>query len=821
MNKHVGLLVKVFIILKFFIFIVFVGGVIFLQTSWSKEKIKNFIVKKAEENGLDIEISNIEGILPLKWSLSNVTLRFNDGSIFKLDQLKIRIAIFSLIKNKFVISYFSAREGTYIFSSPKLDWNDLQNLDIKLPKINNLPFSLASRHVLVRKMNFINSATNTEHAASFRGDLSINQQMTKIYADIKISSVDVSKTFSRLFLNANKETNSVLSRLDLEFHSTQSLSAVVVTPFDVDFKIKSSLSGSWNSFKGLIENCPSEQEPIKVAFAISALDVKAPSLPILNDSWHSKSAFLLHCNKDIECRKLSIKSSVLDFNGSFFFSTSKGVERLVSDFKILDLSRLKTTYPINMEGSLQATTCYKDQKASGSITFQDLKIENQVIKNTKLNALASKKEDSWVCSVKGNLGIDSLEFDLKANMICNKEAVKVRDFLLKTGDATLNVQGLFLTENDKLELDSFLYMPNLRIFRSLLPRDSNLDGAIGGEFHITSELGSARDSIGNDVRGHLIFKNVRYFDKLISFASLDYQTDNIFTFASKKVDIEASNLLIKNLFISDLNVRTEQNGKTNPFSLSGHGIWKDKVNFFSEGSWSRKDDNWAIALNNLHGEILRKKFSNAHPFSIEIQPGLFSINSMLMNTGEGLLMLDTKISKENAKISCKAEHLPLDILTISHPGVFLEGTTSFDGMLDASKDKNKGYFNLTLEQIDVSQQGKEDNFQAKGTIQAHLDNDKMQLFAHIYGKEQQFVDATATIPMDIRLDPFFLCPSKKREVSAQITCEGALESIFDFINIGSQKTSGLLTSHLFLSRSAEVPSLQGDINIQNGSYENY
>jgi autotransporter translocation and assembly factor TamB len=584
---------------------------------------------------------------------------------------------------------------------------------------------------------------------------------------------------------------------------------VLSTPFDVKLKMKSSIAGSWQSFKAMIENDNPGLDPIKVAITLAATDIKAPQASFLEDSWYCKSALLVHPNKDIECKKLSLHSSFSHLESSFTYSSKNGIEKLITEVNIADLSKIQRLYPFALSGRLSTSVMYKDLKGTACVTLSDLVVANQSIHDAKFSAKASRHQDTWLYTVKGGLWVKDLDFRLNSSILSNAEGLRIKDLTVSTSDASLDVSGVVAWK--KMELDCFLHAPSLRIFRSLLPVESNLDGAIGGQLRMTDD----------DFRAHFVLKNGRYFDKFISSASIDYKTDSIFELGNKKIDISASNLLIKNIFISDINLRSEQNGTSSPFYICTNGMWKEKVRLHSIGSWNRQQKLWTISFDTIEGEVLRKKFSSANPFSLEIGPNVFTLNSMLMKTGEGQLMLDWKITDKTGKLSCKAEHLPLDILTISQPGVFLEGSTSFDGMLDLSDKISKGYVNLTIEQADISQQGIEKNFQAKGSLQAHLDNGQVQIFSHIYGKDQQFIDATASLPIDIQFNPFRLTLSDKRAISGELTCEGALESIFDFINIGSQKMKGLITSHLFLSRSLYAPSLQGEIDIQNGQYENY
>ena len=61
----------------------------------------------------------------------------------------------------------------------------------------------------------------------------------------------------------------------------------------------------------------------------------------------------------------------------------------------------------------------------------------------------------------------------------------------------------------------------------------------------------------------------------------------------------------------------------------------------------------------------------------------------------------------------------------------------------------------------------------------------------------------------------------EKPLAGEITAEGHLEEIFDFINIGSHRTTGNLSLHLLLSHTLSSPDLHGTFSLQKGSYENY
>ena len=109
----------------------------------------------------------------------------------------------------------------------------------------------------------------------------------------------------------------------------------------------------------------------------------------------------------------------------------------------------------------------------------------------------------------------------------------------------------------------------------------------------------------------------------------------------------------------------------------------------------------------------------------------------------------------------------------------------------------------------------------KGTLQAHVDNMRLQTHAHLLATGAQFIDFSATVPIHYNLYPFAILPDQKKPVSSELVIEGKLQDLFDFINLGINQAAGYVSARLLLSQTLENPSLVGDIEWKNGSYENY
>ncbi|NDD58719.1 MAG: hypothetical protein EBZ47_05645, partial [Chlamydiae bacterium] len=146
MNRWTRIFIKI-IIATVSISILLIGSIFFfLQTAWSKDKIRYWVMQKAKQQGLPIYITKIEGIAPFKWFIESVILIFEDRSELHLENIRLRIDLLDLLKNKLTISYLSIAEAIYQYAHPKIDWSDLEKVKLKLPTLTSLPFSLSTRH---------------------------------------------------------------------------------------------------------------------------------------------------------------------------------------------------------------------------------------------------------------------------------------------------------------------------------------------------------------------------------------------------------------------------------------------------------------------------------------------------------------------------------------------------------------------------------------------------------------------------------------------------------------------------------------------------
>lgn len=791
-----------------------------LQTDWCKNKLSVFLTEKAKEQGITLKLGKIHGVPPFKWTVDEIRIEDNRSSL-QLKNAKLRIALLPLLQKKLTISYLSVEEGSYFFSGPSFTWKNMQQAPLAVPKIKSLPFSFASRHIRIRTLHLNNLVSHETVSVCIQGKAKVSEEINEILLYLEITGKDSSPILTKVYIDGNAKKNFLEARIDLKLPSTKLIDPLLSLPVDGAFDIKSSIKGPWSTWQSLLYREKSPGAPLHVGITGVAARLHVPSFELLDSSWKMQGAALLYPDLAIDCKKLSIKSSFLELASKFTLDKEHNLTKISSVFVLSDISRFSSLSPFALEGDVKGKIKWDKSTAYGSITSSNLKIDSIQYSDANVTLSAKEARNTWNGCFTGDLTSNLFDAKFTGEFIKQNNLISLSNVYLAALGASIDGDMQYDFHKDFATGDLFISAPSLRSLRPLLAEESNLDGSLGGEIHFATPLKKERADTLEDVRAHILMRNVRYFDKLISQAVLDMKIHNVLTKPEGMLSIECENLIYKDMYFSKVDLKLAQNGSRHPFEIYLSGTWKEDMYLRSTGYFQKNGPKWDVEVDTLTGELLRKPFSLQAPFSLNGNTNYLSIDNLFLNIADGTLYIDGKLDGEKTKVSTKAEHLPLDVLTITKPGVHLYGSTSFDGLLETNPDKHTGYFNLVLEQADLMQQGKEDPVKAKGTLQAHLEHNKVQIFSHIYATDQQFLDFSATLPLKYTSAPLSLALDKKAPVSAQMTAEGELEAIFDFINIGSHKAKGLITCHLFLSKTLEDPSLKGQIDLQKGGYENY
>lgn len=260
----------------------------------------------------------------------------------------------------------------------------------------------------------------------------------------------------------------------------------------------------------------------------------------------------------------------------------------------------------------------------------------------------------------------------------------------------------------------------------------------------------------------------------------------------------------------------------------------------SKGAWKTNEKEHCLTLTELKGTLpLSTPCQENDPYNFFLQqPCTFcygadhlSLENLKLKIGKGLFMTDFYASDEFSKGRVSAAHIPLTLLSLIAPSVSCSGTTSFEGKISSIKENTKknssGFLQLTLEEASFMQPGRDGPLDTKGTCTLHLDQNHLQIHTFLRAPaksrsiSEQFLEGIATLPVEVSLYPLSFHLIDKAAWQANLTLEGKLEELFDFLDLKFQRITGIVASKLLLSGSLEEPHLVGSLSLEEGSYENF
>lgn len=758
-------------------FLVCVVGVLgILQTSWAKEKLTQFIYETAKKGGFVLSVGKIEGGPPFKWTLHDVHLQLSETDSLDMKTVYLRIAILPLFRKELSISYFLADEAHYRFQ--KSEGTSLASI----------PWNFSIKALKIEKLLVEDLSTKKPVLYALQGKARFKKNGRAFFVEAKANSSDLT---AEILLEGSKRTEHIATEFKIDARSKDAFAPFFLLPDNTTFNLETRIQGPRKSWKGLFLG-EYRTEPLTGEIT-AQFDI--PRF----EKGKIESSFQLYGDRSFDISSLSFKSELICLKGEGKFDSTYFPASFKGSYLLPHLSYLVP----QLSGIASGEATY-DGKVAG-LTFESETIEAGpfVYADVKGAAAATLQNDRW----SGSAHLDADQTAASVDFTYLPSRLILKDLAMRGPEAQVRGDLDIDLEEEKVEGTLFAQANDLSLF---LP-DSKVAGKFGGQIQFQ----------GSEVRLSGLVKNFEFFDILSTELSLDCQLVDLFTDPKGKVSFEGRSTYISQFFFDTLAFSTswEENGW--PFSFEAKGKWKEPLEITATGSWDKQGTSFDLHIDTFWGTLLQKPFSLVKPFSIHSSDKALVITEGKIQLAEGYFMTSVDLSTTLSKVHVKAEHFPIDLFAVATTRFTLNGNSSLDISLEGSQDNLSGRINLLLENAEIYQSGKKNPIQSKGSLQANFDKGLMQIHTLLLASQEQFFELTGTVPIVYNLYPFQIGLEKSKPLAGELTMEGNLEEIFDFINIGSQRITGLFSCHLFLSKNLFSPSLQGNLELQNGSYENY
>lgn len=770
-----------------------------LQTKWAKMQIERKIASNLKDAGIDIQVEGLEGQLPFTWTAKHVDLYLGEETL-KLSEIKFRFAILPLLKGKIAINFLKVEEAEYDFLT-----NNLLNFDSAKAQLESffrdltIPFDIDLRYFRIARLQL----PDLEIGVS--GSARLYRKNPLFAFNLSLFSPDTNKTYLSASINGSEKSNFISASLKM-------YEIRLPTFFMNDFNAELELNGSWKSWNELVRGEELTHGPL-LGTLKGKMTPQDFQMHLLNRDWKFKAQFSLLSEKDISLENLLVMSDLIHLKGKAKLRDSYETSSLFLAFSTPDLSILQTSFPL--QGSSRGKISFEKGDFRLSFQTQDLSLDKFKAGTVQGLIDGTADKNTWVAQAEIHSSNAAIPFTSSFNLEFVPHAlVALNDFRLNASDSevlgNLNyhiAEGLYdgklLAKLDELEeLGSFT-------------QENRITGEVTAEISLSSEGGEQH------LQGALVGKAMRYHEILLDDLSVYAEFENLLESPQGKFNVLLEKVYTPGFYLNNLTFGTKSDETQWPFYFDAEGRIENPFECSAKGFWRKDISLFTLELTRFFGTLAETSFALKHPCELEWGADYLNLSPVDFRIGEGNLFSTFELSPVRSLGQWELKHFPLEILSCFKPRFALNGFISSSGYIDAAPDSIQGIFNAVLEEADILHFGKKEPFQAKGSMQMHLNQGTMQVHTTLNATDAQFLDFSGTFPIIHETYPFHICFDERRNTSAELLAEGKLQDLFDFVNMGTNHFTGLLSCHLFLSQTLSNPSLKGNLELQKGTYENY
>lgn len=810
-------LIRFFFIIILSLIVLFCVLFAFVQSKWAKEQIKEKIISYLKESGISVKINDLNGRLPFSWTIKETDLHFNNDDQLKLQDVKVRIAIVPLLKGRFAINYFTAENAEYFCSplSPRHVSFSLTDNKIWLQrkiKSIKMPCGIEIRHLKIARIKIIDCGNGSDVSFGIMGKAKIYPDFEEFLVDLTLFSTDHKKTYLEAYFNGNKRTDFIETHIKFNLDS---LSFLLARKFETKINAEFSLEGPWKTWKELLYDHPRTESPLCGEFRGFLSNVHFENADILDRDWKFKMQFSLLSGQRAYVQKLLLLSDLIHIKGKGILNSELEKSKAMVAFSLPNLSDLSSFSPLPIAGSAHGKALYQDETYKASFQTVDLQIDSVAIKTMCGLVKGSQEGNEW----EGETRLSSTDAQLPFESAFAFEyfpgnLISVSDFNLKISDAVMQGYLSYDIPNHLYDASFHSHADHLDPFAIFLK-----DEDLGGSF--TAECSLFPEEQKQNVKCSLVSKNLRFKNYFLEDFTFQAEIQDLFKIHAGQFHGSANKVYTPNFYLDHFDFSTQSDEVNWPFSINADGRIENPFHLSVQGFWQKESTLFTLELTNVTGDLAEIPFALQYPSGLEWGSHYLYLSPFDMRIGEGHFYSTFEFSPIRSLGHWNLSHFPLEILRCFQARFKWNGLISTNGFFDATSENIEGVLNTVLEETDILHFGKEQPFRAKGTFQAHLNHKILQIYTDLHATDKQFLDFTASLPIVYQLYPFCIAFDEAKNASAELIAEGKLQDLFDFVNLGTNHFTGLLSCRLYLFNTLASPALLGQLELQQGTYENY
>ncbi|MBM3198264.1 MAG: translocation/assembly module TamB [Chlamydiae bacterium] len=754
---------------------------VWTQTGTFQSFLTRYLTECAEQKQIKLEIEGLSCSSPLEWSLQQAHIQWEGGSSLNLREIKFRIALLPLLRGELSIRSLDIDKALFqgVFAQGSFS----------LPR---LPLAFYAKSFHIQHLVLQRPTSQELIDLCIEGKLRADPLLHEVQCDLLLS--EPSSASSLLLQGSSSKKKDLLqATLNLHLLHNSNLSSFLHLPWCASLDTTLRCHGSWTFW--------SAASPLTGDLTMELLELTIPSKPLWQAPWRFTTEITFFPGSQLDFHHFSLQTSILSCQGDVQL-TQQGTP--LSGHILFHIPDIQTLTSSLLSGPVEGQVDLTQEDFSLITSALDLKILEESFP-AKLQIHATKDKNLWSGSLHSTLEHQDLPCQGEALFAFGDHSLQVDQALIKIGSSSFSGEGTWTLFTPSWKGTLFVQVPDLKPFRIFF-KESNLEGRLGGSLTCLQEQNFVSLEL------HSVLKNVRYDQYSMHEARIDSGILDLLCKPKVSLSVEGEQLLFpmgRVSFFSLSSSYDEQLGQLFTLALET----PQEFSFSSQGNFYQDDNGWKIHCQQYQGSLLDYDILGKN-WSLGRGATSYFLQGESLQLGEGSLSIACLATPTEASLKTKATKLPLSLLSFIYPEWSFQGLLSFDGHLLAPEGNVEGSFLATLDDITLPTK-------AKGSLQVHCTSSLAQVHTLIEATQGQFIEGSATLPITCTLDPFSLQIPSKKPLSINLTLEGAIEDLFFFLQRSSQEVRGWLSSHLLGSGSLEQPSIQGTIQWEQGTYENY
>lgn len=778
-----------------------------IQTKWIQELIQKRVTQLLDDLGIQIKLKGLGGTLPFSWQIDQATVFTSPYEFWDLQAIKLRFAISPLLRGQLVIDYLHIEQIGCISleDSSSIAPLSLEEARIQLRSAFDkllFPLPIRVKHAYISDF-FCPSLFPLHLTIQAKGML---KNTRRFFFDASILSKSNDKEVLHLTFAGNKRRNQINAYVKLQGPL-----------FEQELLSELSLNGLWSSWTSLLYDTRPSTLPIQGFLKAHLIPEDLPKDTCLKPSqwnWRCACSFSIPKFDTLSIYSLHIHSPPVDIRGEATLRPTLDSSWFRCTLNSRDLSLLSSYCKYPIEGSLQARAAFDSGVFQGKYSLPKGLFNKVELSHVEGFIQGKMQQGIFLADTDLSLEIEEMPFRAEASLEYSPSQELLVDRALFSG-ASSKMEGFCRWDLRKNIFEGSVFANIAQLSQLFSFTSYDLDGSCALECKLSQTNQTQVATISGSLH-RFRFQN-QYANELLYSAELYDPFINI----QGNMDLIAHQGRTAWGTIDLLEIKTRSEDNSWPFTLEATGDIEGDFFCNIQGSYRFHPDFLAFECTSARGQLLNIPFILRHPFELEIQPSLYTLSPFSLSVGEGDLYATGEISTTHLLGKCDINHFPLEFIRPLTRNFSLKGNLSMQSFIDATLENAEGACNIVMETASLLQENEEEPISAKGSLQAHLNQKKVQFFLEVRTKQAEMIDFSGFIPIEYNFFPFTAKLDENTPFSAEIIAEGKLENLFDFVQLGSHYATGLISTRLFFSQTLLFPSLQGNLEWQSGSYDNY